>query len=155
MKIDIGINNLADIPVDEKSVKKTAAAVIKGETAGMPDGRNIEVSIVFVDAARMRGINKKYRKKDYATDVLSFMEDGYGGCGAADYPRVLGELVICAEVVAKDAAESGIDNGKELAWVVVHGMLHLFSYDHEKGGNEAIVMREKEEFYLFKIRDAQ
>ena len=54
--------------------------------------------------------------------------------------------------VKDDAKESGVDVERELAWVVVHGILHLFGYDHEISDAEALKMREKEEFYLSKLK---
>jgi len=152
MKINVGINNLADAPVDEKFVEKVAVSVIKEETGGLSDGRDIEVSIVLVGLEKMRKVNKEYRKKDYATDVLSFAEGDCFEGKPGDYPRILGELMICPEVVSNDAIESGIKNEDELAWVVVHGILHLFGYDHEKEESEASVMRKKEESYLSKFK---
>jgi probable rRNA maturation factor len=157
MKINVGINNLAEIDVDEKLVKKVTIGVIKGEAGGRFARRNIEVSIAFVGPGQIRGINKKYRKKDYATDVLSFAEDGDFTKDAGNHPRILGELVICPEVVGKDAAEAGTKNKEELVWVVIHGILHLFGYDHETDEADARVMREKEDFYIskFKVKSAK
>ena len=152
MKVNVGINNLADITVDKKFVKKVAISVIKGEIVNSSDGRNIELSIVFVGMVKIREINYKFRKKDYATDVLSFSEDTNFGSNAGNHPKILGELVICAEVVKNDALESGKKEKEELAWVVIHGMLHLFGYDHEKGKIQADAMRKKEEFYLLNFK---
>lgn len=149
MKIDIGINNLSEIAVDESLVKAVATRVIIGETADSPADRDIEVSIAFIGPEEIRDINKKYRKKDCATDVLSFAEGGGCDCGTA-CPRFLGELVICAPVVKKDAEESGIKYEEELAWVIAHGILHLFGYDHETSEKDADLMRQKERLYLLK-----
>ena len=148
MKIEVEINNLTKIPVNEGLVKKVARETIIGE---MPGGRDIEVSVVFAGLAKMRQINKKYRKIDQATDVLSFSEEDDAG-GQAEYPRIIGELVICQKQVSDDAKESGIDPEKELAWVVVHGILHLFGYDHETSEAEALKMHKKEKFYLSKLK---
>ena len=148
MKIEVEINNLTKIPVNEGLVKEVAAIVIAGEASAR---RDIEVSMVFAGPAKIRQINKKYRKIDRVTDVLSFSEED-DEVGQAKYPRILGELVICQKQVTDDAKESGVDPEKEFAWVVVHGILHLFGYDHETSESEALKMRKKEEFYLSKLK---
>jgi probable rRNA maturation factor len=150
--IVIDVKNLAKTAVNLKLVKAAASEVIKGESGGVESGRDIEVSIAFVGSRKIREINKKYRKINSVTDVLSFAEeDGDVGTGC-DYPRIMGELVICPQQVRKDARELGVAIEKELVWVVVHGMLHLFGYDHESGEEAAELMRRKEEFYLSKIK---
>jgi conserved hypothetical protein TIGR00043 len=151
MKTNVEINSLVKAAVNRKLVRKTAVAVIGGEAEGLSDGRNVEVSIVIAGPKKIREINKKYRKRDQVTDVLSFVgEDSGQDCGC---PRVLGELVICAKQVKDDAREAGVSAEYELAWVVVHGMLHLFGYDHEKNKAAAIEMRRKEQFYLSQFKD--
>jgi probable rRNA maturation factor len=87
-----------------------------------------ELVIVFVNSKEQRRLNKSFRGKDYATDVLSFdpME-----------PGALGELVICPEVIARQAKEHGLLVREELGYMVLHGFLHLLGFDHEKGEREA------------------
>jgi probable rRNA maturation factor len=148
MKIEVEINNLTSVSVNDGLVKRAARETIIGEVS---DGRDVEVSIAIVDSAKIRQINKKYRKIDQITDVLSFSEEGVA-VGQAKYPRIMGELVICQKQVKDDAKESGVDVERELAWVVVHGILHLFGYNHETSKAGALKMREKEEFYLSKLK---
>jgi probable rRNA maturation factor len=64
----------------------------------------------------------------------------------------LGELVICLSQVKKDAKESKVGLDYELAWVVVHGVLHLLGYDHETSPAQELKMRQKEELYLSKLK---
>lgn len=110
-----------------------------------------EVSIAFVGPARIRELNKTYRGIDRETDVLSFAESGEGKLyNNADKSGYIGEIVICMQVVKRDAKDLGVSVKQELAWVIVHGMLHLFGYDHESGKDEAAAMRQKEEYYLLK-----
>ena len=148
MKIEVLVNNTTKAAVNERLVKKTAREVIIGEGNAFPSGGSIELSVVFVSPARIRQLNKQYRAHDSVTDVLSFAEADIPGNGQADRPAVLGELVICAQQVKKDAQDSNVSLKRELAWVVAHGVLHLFGYDHEIGTDDAWTMREKEEFYL-------
>jgi probable rRNA maturation factor len=88
---------------------------------------NDAVSIVFVGARAMRALNRRYRQKDYATDVLSF----YYGEMEIDRAPFLGEVVIAPEVAVRNAARVHADPQKEFRKLLVHGILHLLGYDHE------------------------
>ncbi|TJY56768.1 rRNA maturation RNase YbeY [Sinimarinibacterium sp. CAU 1509] len=83
--------------------------------------RHGELTIRIVDADESRTFNREYRGKDKPTNVLSFDGDG----------EVLGDLVICAPVVAQEALEQGKPARAHWAHMVVHGCLHLQGYDHE------------------------
>ena len=88
--------------------------------------RPAELSIRIVDTDEGRALNRDYRGKDYATNVLSF---------EAELPPALklpliGDMVICAPVVAREAAEQGKPERNHWAHLTVHGTLHLLGYDH-------------------------
>jgi probable rRNA maturation factor len=85
------------------------------------------LSIVFVNSAKMRGINNAYLSHDYATDVLSFSYEG----AVMDGRPFLGEIVIAPEIAAFHAARYGISPEKEIRKLLVHGILHLMGYNHE------------------------
>jgi len=89
--------------------------------------RPAQVNIVIVDAREGRGFNRRYRDKDYATNVLSF---GYEARRSDDV-LLLGDLVICAPVVAREAREQDKNRADHYAHLAVHGTLHLLGYDHE------------------------
>jgi len=94
-----------------------------------------EITVRIVDAEEGRALNREYRSKDYATNVLTF-----------DYshePVVGADLVICAEVVEKEAAEMGIALLDHYAHMLVHGTLHAQGYDHEED-DEAACMESRE-----------
>ena len=94
-----------------------------------------EIAVRIVDAEEGRSLNREYRGKDYATNVLTF-----------DYshePVVGADLVICAEVVEKEAAEMGIPLLNHYAHMLVHGTLHAQGYDHEED-DEAACMEGRE-----------
>jgi probable rRNA maturation factor len=93
--------------------------------------RRLELTLVFLPEAQARALNKRFRKRDYATDVLSFAPVEAGN---------LGELVICPSVISKQAKEHGMLVREELGYMVLHGFLHLLGYDHEKSAREARVM---------------
>ncbi len=89
-----------------------------------------EVAIQLVDTAEGQAMNRQYRGKDYATNVLSFPADLPEGLPEDfDFPQ-LGDLVICAPVVAREAAEQGKALGDHYAHLTVHGVLHLLGFDH-------------------------
>lgn len=95
-----------------------------------------QVTIRLVDAQEGRELNNGYRQKDYATNVLSFPYE--------TEPRLAGDLVICPEVVEREALEQGKSLSAHYAHLVVHGMLHLQGYDHETGEQDAEAMENEE-----------
>jgi len=86
-----------------------------------------ELTIRIVDEAEGRELNHTWRGKDYATNVLSFPAEVPEGL--LDIP-LLGDLVICAQVVAREAAEQGKSPDAHWAHLTIHGCLHLLGYDH-------------------------
>jgi len=86
-----------------------------------------ELTIRLVDEAEGRELNHTWRQKDYATNVLSFPADVPDEL--LDIP-LLGDLVICVPVVAREAAEQGKPQEAHWAHLVIHGCLHLLGYDH-------------------------
>lgn len=90
--------------------------------------RGRELVIVFLREDEARRLNRSYRGRDYATDVLSF---------GSDVKESLGELVICPKVIARQAKEHGLLVREELGYMVLHGFLHLLGYEHESGERDA------------------
>ena len=101
---------------------------------------NAELSILVTDDEGIRALNKKYRGKDRPTDVLSFPI----GEKVGD-KLILGDVVISEETALRQARELGHSLKEEVARLVVHGIIHLLGYDHEKGGEEEKVFRNLEE----------
>lgn len=89
---------------------------------------HLELTLVFLNEKKAKKMNHDYRGKNYATDVLSFDGDGV---------ESLGELVLCPSVLKKQAKDHGLTYREELAYMVIHGMLHLLGYDHENNPREA------------------
>ena len=105
------------------------------------DGRKGgEITVRLVDEEEGRALNRDYRGKDYATNVLSFPYDSE--------PVICGDLVICAPVVEREAREQGKALDAHYAHLVVHGVLHLQGYDHETGDADAELMENKEAVLL-------
>lgn len=105
--------DVADIP-SKKQFSLWAKAAIRVNT---------EVTIRIVDEAEGRALNKQYRAKDYATNVLTFL--------ITEMPYLLGDIVICAPIVAAEALAQHKPLVAHYAHLTVHGILHLHGYDHE------------------------
>ncbi len=88
-----------------------------------------ELTIRFVDAEEARVLNREYRQRDYATNVLTFAYHEAAD-GTAEGP-VQADIVLCTEVLEKEAAEQGITVADHAAHLVVHGVLHAQGHDHE------------------------
>ena len=86
-----------------------------------------EINILIVDAKTGRRYNRQFRGRDYATNVLSFPYEAMPG----DRSGLLGDLVICAPVIAREAREQRKDPRDHYAHMAVHGALHLLGHDHE------------------------
>ncbi|VAW94688.1 Metal-dependent hydrolase YbeY, involved in rRNA and/or ribosome maturation and assembly [hydrothermal vent metagenome] len=105
-----------------------------------------ELTVRIVDAQEITALNSQYRNQDKATNVLSFPAD-------KDLPvaiPLLGDLVICAEVVALEAAEQNKTSTAHWAHMVIHGCLHLLGYDHIER-DQAEQMEQKEINYMQKL----
>ena len=94
-----------------------------------------EITVRIVDAEEGQALNRDFRGKDYATNVLTF--------DYAHEPVVQADLVICAEVVEREAREAGIAIAAHYAHMLVHGTLHAQGYDHE-ADDEAACMEARE-----------
>ena len=105
--------DLTDVP-SKSQFKKWAKAALRVDT---------EVTIRIADAQEALALNSQYRGKDYATNVLTFV--------LSETPILMGDIIICAPVVATEANAQGIDLIAHYAHLTVHGMLHLSGFDHE------------------------
>lgn len=108
------------------------------------DALKKELGVVFVDDEDMQGLNTNYRGKHYVTDVLSFPMDG----------EVLGEIIMCPNVIVKQAEEHELHESEELGYLFLHGILHLLGFDHEKdvaGAEEMFAIQDK----VFEILQAE
>ena len=112
-----------------------------------------EISVTFVDDARIQELNKQHRNIDKATDVLSFPlgENGVYDINPETGAKMLGDIVISMERAVAQAEEYGHPLQREVAFLTVHSMLHLLGYDHVNGGLEAVHMCEKEEAVLTQL----
>jgi metalloprotein, YbeY family len=139
---------------EDKTYEKTVEKVINKcfEEEGLIDSKLI-ITITFTTPEEIRKINKKYRKIDRATDVLSFpmfekqeLEEKIKNKDFL-YEDVLGDIIISIDKVKEQAEEYGHSFERELSYMLVHGFYHLMGYDHIEEEDKKI-MRPKEEKIL-------
>ena len=132
---EIDIQTASDAPgiPDDSEIRKWICAALDG--AGYR--RSCAVSVRIVDAEEMRDLNREFRGKDGATNVLSFAGGDIAGM-PADADRELGDLVICAPVLHDEALVQHKPLSHHWSHIIVHGTLHLLGFDHvsDKEANE-------------------
>lgn len=106
---------------------------------GLPDA---DLSILFVGDRAMRSLNLRYRGKDRTTDVLSF--SAREGKFSHIQPYVLGDIVISVPRAKRQAEAAGHRLGREIEILLIHGLLHLLGYNHERSEREARRMKRRE-----------
>ena len=160
------------VALDRVWLRRTAEAVLSAARAD-----NAELSLVLVSDRRMRALNRRYRKKDRPTDVLAFPLNerrsaetprcltrpprtpqdasktrGQPQARPSDVgdgpPMLLGDVVISVPTARRQAAELGHGLREELRRLLVHAVLHLMGYDHERGPRDAALMARKEQAIL-------
>lgn len=136
-------DTIADEWIERIVAAAAAAAPARARIAG-PAG----VAVLMSDDATLRELNRQFRGRDEATDVLSFEGSALdGGAAMAGMPVHLGDVAISLERAHRQAAEYGHSFEREVAYLLVHGTLHLLGYDHETAGDLAR-MRQAEEAVL-------
>ncbi|PPA56233.1 rRNA maturation RNase YbeY [Micromonospora chalcea] len=137
--MSIEIANESGVEVDTDAV----LAVARHALDEMGVNPLAELSVLLVDIEYMSELNHRWMGGDGPTDVLAFpMDEGSGGHGpgesapAGGEPALLGDIVLCPEVAAKQAAVAGHSAADELHLLTVHGVLHLLGYDHAEPEEE-------------------
>lgn len=146
-------NFLINLNDDENFLTEEVIEIIKRLFAKLDDSQQIlsqhtfdfiELEISAINLEDMQEVNKTHRSKDYATDVLSFpsqemiRSDLFEVINGSLH---LGDLLICHQICAKQAQEHKITYKDEFIHLLVHGLLHLYGYDHEINEDEDILMR--------------
>lgn len=127
-----------------KNLKRAAEKILS--VLEFPDS---ELSVSIVGDRSIRRINREYLGKDRPTNVISFsMHEGdYGNIN----PSVLGDVVISADTAMSEAEQGGMTLHSRLVFLLLHGILHLAGYDHERSGEEMagiMIEREKEIYHI-------
>jgi len=108
-----------------------------------------ELSVSIVGDRTIRNLNREYLQKDHPTNVISFsMQEGEFGSLS---PEILGDVVISADTAAREAEEGGIPFHERLVFLLLHGILHLTGYDHERSGEEEARRMELKELEIFTL----
>jgi len=131
-----------------KQVRAAAVKILSGLGC-----TSSELSVAIVGDRTIRTLNREYLQKDRPTNVISFsMQEGEFG---AMSPDLLGDVVISADTAAREAADAGISFHERLVFLLLHGILHLVGYDHERSGEvEARRMEAKESEVFTDLKEA-
>jgi probable rRNA maturation factor len=139
LTLSLQFARLADLPLHRAALPRhTVARWLRHALEG-----DAEITVRIVDTEEGRTLNRDYRHKDHATNVLTF-----------DYalvPQVMADLVLCAPVVAREAAEQGKTLRAHYAHLLVHGALHAQGWDHEGSEAEAQAMEAREVAVLLRL----
>jgi probable rRNA maturation factor len=134
--VSIEIANESGVDVDADAIQSVARHALDE----MGVNPLAELSILLVEAEYMAELNHRWMDGDGPTDVLAFPMDessvDHGPGEPGGEPALLGDIVLCPEVAAKQAAHAGHSTGDELALLTVHGTLHLLGYDHAEPEEE-------------------
>ncbi|MFU8814519.1 MAG: rRNA maturation RNase YbeY [Pseudomonadales bacterium] len=138
MPVDVQVATQAPVPPAGR-IRRWGEAALQCapplQAVGQPAAAG-EVCVRLVDEAESRQLNRDYRHKDAPTNVLSFP-------AGIDLPDALvwGDIVVCAQVVAREAAAQGKVYDEHFAHMVIHGVLHLLGYDHQSADDAAAMER--------------
>jgi len=149
----MAITTLMQIQIENKQTKikikrrKIRSAVLK--ILKIMDCANKEISISFVDDIEIKQLNNQYLQRDNSTNVLSFslQEGKYGNIN----PNILGDIVISAETAQRDAAIGDLSLYEEIDFLIIHGVLHLLGFNHEKTTKAQKTKMQMKERELFGI----
>lgn len=129
LDIDLAVEGGAWPPEAELEALVVHAAGAAFAELGLAGNGRAELSVVFTDDAAIRTLNAEWRGKDKPTNVLSF--PAFPPAKGGRLPPMLGDIVLAAETVAREADEEGKPLENHISHLVIHGLLHLLGYDHE------------------------
>lgn len=142
MEIDLAIINETDDFHDDYETVYTN--IIKEACQQLNIEDDLELSVIFVDDARIHEISREYRNIDRSTDVISFALEDNEQYYMEGMPRTLGDIFISIDHAKKQAQEYGHSFYREMCFLFTHGLLHLLGYDH---------MEKEEETEMFRIQN--
>ncbi|MCG9967050.1 rRNA maturation RNase YbeY [Pelotomaculum terephthalicicum JT] len=153
--MSVFVSNLQEEVALDSELIDFLIPVIEEVLRGEGYGEEAEVSLVFVNDSYIRDLNLQYREIDSPTDVLSFsMLEGESFQEEWDAEVLLGDVVISLQAAVRQAEEYGHGIRREVAYLAIHGVLHLLGYDHLKEEDRQ-AMRKKEEEILLKLNAAR
>jgi len=135
------------VKLKKRKIKKRILEKWAKEALSFLDLKGVELSIYITDDLEIQELNKVYRGKDGPTDVLSFpLNEIFNGY------KILGDIVISQDTAERQAKELGHTLEEEVRRLLVHGIIHLLGYDHEKSSEEEKKFYSLERYVLSKIR---
>lgn len=134
MPVDI-VSRKAGNKISRRKLKKIASKVLE-----LVKHDQAELSLGFVDNREIQALNARFRKKDAPTDVLSFPVEDQFGIGV----KLLGDVIISIEKAEEQAKERKRSLHEETVTLLIHGILHLIGYDHERSARDARIMERLE-----------
>jgi probable rRNA maturation factor len=137
------INRQKKIKLDLRKARRSLLRILRELDCS---GR--EINVLFTDDAGIREMNRDYLGRDKPTNVISFSGDREDTCPESEI--ILGDIVISAETALRDATKGGLSLEHEIDFLMIHGVLHLFGFDHVQSRKEARKMAAKER-ELFKL----
>ena len=141
-------NRQSKLRISPKKISQKAQAILNAFDC--PDG---ELSILIVDDSQIETLNREYLTRSGTTNVIAFpMREGEFSNIS---PDLLGDVVISVETAKKEGKMAGISMEERLTQLLVHGILHLFGYDHENNAQEALRMETKSNELLNLIHTAE
>lgn len=153
--MEVEIEYLSDKLIEDKNINENIKKAVNAATQYLNFKNEGLVSVTLCADNEIQELNLKYRSKDMPTDVLSFPMYEFDKNGKIineafieDQPILIGDIVISLERAKKQAIEYGHSVEREIAFLTVHSMLHLFGYDHELDEDRRRTMREAEEEIL-------
>ncbi|MEN6622649.1 MAG: rRNA maturation RNase YbeY [Smithella sp.] len=143
MKVQIA-NNQKNIKIDKRKIRSIILNLLK-----LLNCTDKEVSLSFVNDEAIQQLNRQYRGKDKPTDVLSFsLQEGEFGY---INPDILGDIVISVDTAMADALKNDLSFEQEINFLIIHGLLHLLGYEHEKTTKEEKKKMQAKQRTLFSL----
>ncbi len=146
MEIIILLDNEKDYPLDVDMLQDISYMILKDEKINFPFN-TAEISLVITNDDEMKEINRLYRKIDSTTDVLSFPINENKQITS----QMLGDIVISFDKAKSQSVENECTIEEEIAFLYIHGLLHLLGYDHEKSEEDEKEMFELQEQFFEKF----
>ena len=139
MSVEVEVVDQTGLDLAPGAIADLVVAVLEAE------GASGSLTVAFVDEQAIRELNARYRGLPESTDVLSFRYADEPAEWAGNPAIELGDVVLCPAVVRRYAIEEAVSVSRQFGWTLIHGVLHLVGYDHEKDHGE---MREREQQLL-------
>ncbi len=154
MTLKIYFSNEQEKHTYDQFIERLVHRAVRGALVSEGIDFDCEVSVTFTDNEGIRELNREYRNKDSATDVLSFPMYSFteDDMPDPDFMVELGDIVLSLERAAEQAVEFGHSYEREVAFLCVHSVLHLLGYDHELSPEDEAVMIERQKKIMNELK---